>query len=322
MERQIRLRKINHIKKWVDSIIIFENDPNLLYLTNSNAGIFVYDFSNPMMLSSDFDFLSAKKSWFKVKKLGTKDFLNEVLKLTKGVVGVNKRYINASFYEKLKSRVRVKDISKILEDARSIKTNYEIGCIKRSCRINKKIFSQIDLRRGVKECELLGQIEMLARENNSKAEAIVAFGKNTASPHHAASNKKLCNKEPVLVDICCTYRGYYSDVTRTFNHPLEGKMKEFVESVEKRIHPGIEAGSLEKFARKALGKDEKFFTHSLGHGVGLAVHEKPSLSKNSKDILKPCMTFTIEPGLYRKNGVRLENTYLLKSNKAVNLTGF
>ena len=76
------------------------------------------------------------------------------------------------------------------------------------------------------------------------------------------------------------------------------------------------------FVRKKLGRDERFFTHALGHGLGIEVHEKPWISKNSKDILKENMIFTIEPAVYKKNGLRIENDFLLARNSLKKLTDF
>ena len=319
-----RLNKIRSLKDKVDGILLFDNDPNFFFFSNTRSGILFYDFSSPRLIATDFDILDVKKSWIKrIKRINARkkgEFLNKLTESIEGTIGVNKKIIPAALYEKLRNKIKLRDISNELEESRMIKSKYEINLIKRACRINKKTFSKINLKPGITENEIAGIAELTTRKLGGDAQINVAFGKNTAEPHHIPTDKKLKRNEPVWIDLCCYYKGYYSDVTRSFNHPLIKFLEEIVSELE--IKPGIKAASLEKNVRERLGKYEKYFTHSLGHGIGVAIHERPWISSNSKDVLLPGMVFTIEPGIYNKNGVRVENDFLITSNGCRNLTDF
>lgn len=118
--------------------------------------------------------------------------------------------------------------------------------------------------------------------------------------------------DPVLIDMGLIYEGYCSDMTRCL--PMKnskGKMQnggsfneiyDLLQNVTRLIidwaQPGMKVADLDTKARKMLGEYEPYFTHSLGHGVGIDIHEAPHISKKSKEILRPGMVITIEPGIY------------------------
>ena len=327
-ELKTRLEKIKKLKNEVDSILLLGNDPNFFYFTNSYANeFFLYDFRKPRIISTTMGEQQVKASWVKnIKTIDVintkKKFLDLVLENVKGVVGVNKKSMNAGLFGKIKRKASVRDVSDELDEARTTKTNYEIRQIKKSCSINRKVFQKIngDIRNGISEQELCGLTEYEVRRRGAQPFVIVAFGKNTASPHHEATDKKLRKGEPVLIDLVCRYKGYHSDVTRTFRSSLVSRMEKIMEEVTEMIEPGMKARRLDEHVRKQLGGR---FTTSLGHGIGVAVHERPWLYRKSKDILKEGMVFAIEPGLYLKNqGARLENDFLLTKRGFANLTNF
>ena len=311
------IRKLKSLKNKVDCILLLPNDPNLFYFTNTYSGVLIYDFSKPLMIATSFDYLETKKSKINTKIINPSKYIQEILKQTYGIVGINKNTLPAALYEKIKAKVKTKDIGNELEEIRMIKEPYEIGLIKKSCKITKKIFHDLELKPSITENKIAGLIESRAREFNAKAEVNVAFSTNTSEPHHRPTEKRF-GKGPAWIDLCVCHKGYYSDVTRTYNHPLKERLEKIVSELE--IKPGVRAGSLEKRVRKKLGKDEKYFTHSLGHGVGVAIHERPFISKNSKDSLKQNMVFTIEPGVYKKTGIRIEDVFLITKKGNANLT--
>lgn len=313
----LRLRKLKTLKNEVDCVLILENDPNLFYFTGVCSGVFLYDFSKPEIIANRFNYQEVKKSWIKNQEVMDAK-LRDILKLTHGCVGLSAKSLPAPLYEKIKNKIKVKDVSAELEELRMIKDPSEIRCIKKACKITQKIFRTVELKPGITENEIAGIAELKARKMNSKAEINVAFGSNTADPHNKPSKNKLKRNEPAWIDLCVCYKGYYSDVTRTYNHPLIEKLTSIVSNLD--IRPGIKASSLEKAVRKKLGKDEKYFTHSLGHGVGIAIHERPFISKNSKDTLKQNMVFTIEPGIYKKDGIRIEDVFLITKKGNSNLS--
>jgi Xaa-Pro aminopeptidase len=330
MELKKRLNKIAFLKDKVDAILIAGWDPNFFYFTNSySQETLCYDFSEPIIVATKMGADQAREGWIKKIKVidakKRKDFFKAITSMfDKGdVVGVNKNGFTASAFDKLKRNIHVKDIGKDLEEVRMIKTEYEIKCIKKACSIGIKAFNEVkdDIRVGITENEVAGLFELAVRKQNAKDGIIVAFGSNTRIPHHVPTGKKLKKTEPILLDFGVYHNGYVADITRMINSKLEGRLKNVMDALYPQIRLGIKASSLEQFARKALGKYDKYFTHSLGHGVGVAIHERPNISINSKDILKPGMVFTIEPGIYMRNeGARIEDVFLMTKNGKKKLT--
>ena len=154
---------------------------------------------------------------------------------------------------------------------------------------------------------------------------IVASGKNSSFPHHTTKNKKL-QRGFCIIDYGVRYKGYCSDTTRTvyLGKPSKKEVEIYnkVLQVQKdaifMLEPGKTCGEIDASVRKVLGDR---FTHGLGHGVGIEIHEMPSFQPDSKHVLENNMVFTIEPGVYYESiyGIRIEDTVLLKG-KAVCLT--
>lgn len=320
-EMKRRLERIQHLSSAVDSVAIFNlessPDPNFFYFTNSDVnGIFYYDFSRPVIFTSAMEHGRAKKSWVKSVEPKTDKAIKEI----RGkITGINENRLPVEILRKLG---RTKNIAAGLERARLIKTRYEISRIKSACSIAKAVWRKIEgeMSKKATEREMKGMIDFMISRYGAEPSfsTIVASGKNSRYPHHMPTGKKL--QDPVMIDFGTRFDGYCSDMTRTTGSSLQGLLEKVIEEVEAIIEPGMEASRAEIFVRKKLGKKEKFFIHSLGHGLGIEVHEKPTLSKNSSDILKPGMVFTIEPGIYKSEGIRIENDYLLTENGLQRLT--
>jgi len=326
-------KRIEHIHlKNLDSMMLLNlavKDPNFFYFANSNAdGIFFLDFmKKPLIFASEMEYARQKKSW--VKNVIKTEKFEDISKFLNGRIGINKKGMTASAYEKLKkigrqNNVKFVDISEQLENARMIKTQYEIQCIKRACNITKKVLekTQSEINTKITEIELKGLIELLIHKLGAEPAfpPIVASGKNTAIPHHEPGNAKL--NGAILIDFGVRYRGYVSDITRTIGSKYENLIENVLTSIENKIMPGIKAKKIDLLSRKLLGKHSKHFITSLGHGIGIDVHEKPYISRSSEDIFKENMVFTLEPGIYVKNGIRIENDYLLAKKGLLNLTDF
>lgn len=159
--------------------------------------------------------------------------------------------------------------------------------------------------------------------DGSSFPTIVASGKNGAAPHHETTNQKL-KRGFCVIDFGVRYKGYISDVTRTifFGKPTLQEKKDYekvLQANQSAINEIKEGTSLKKLDN--ISRKEFDYPHSLGHGIGVEVHEAPSVSANSKEKVKRGMCFTIEPGLYRKGkyGIRIEDDILV-SKKTVVLT--
>ncbi len=238
----------------------------------------------------------------------------------------------SEYAEYLDLGVKIYDGSVELKRARAIKTDNELNSIKKACEIAQNAIENIvsEIKKGVTENYIKEKLEsdMLALGAEGVSfETIVAFGKNSAVPHHQTGETKLEDDMPVLIDMGCKVNGYCSDVTRTFyfgepskrfidcyNAVLDANRKAIEKITDKTLT--FEADG---FARSLLKEREldKYFTHSLGHGVGLEIHEFPSLSPKKSDELENRMVFTIEPGVYFDGefGIRIEDTVVLLDGK-------
>jgi len=226
----------------------------------------------------------------------------------------------------------------IIQDLKAIKTAEEIKCIVKAQRISEDVLRQsvLRLKIGVTEIALAHFIVNEFKKQGVKAlafEPIVSFGKNTANVHHEPSKAKLKIGDAVMFDFGCTYKGYCSDMTRTyfFGKPNVKQERVYlaVLAAQEKVLQALgkrerNCGKLDAWARNFLHKKfgKKSFTHGLGHGVGTAIHEWPNFKPGSKDILRPSMVMTIEPGVYIKNwgGVRIEDMVVVTKNGYKNLT--
>lgn len=217
----------------------------------------------------------------------------------------------------------------------AIKTEKQLSIIKRACQITEQAFIKTLplVKEGVTELEISGELDYNYKKLGATVgfETIVAFGKGSSVPHYKAGNIKLKKDSPILMDFGCAYNGYLSDMTRTFyfGKPTE----EFISVYEgvKNAHfltaQTIKAGTTcfeaDKIARDYLAKFnyDKYFTHSTGHGIGVKIHEYPSLSPKCQAVLKNGMVFSIEPGVYLegKFGVRIEDTFTIENRRCVSL---
>lgn len=207
---------------------------------------------------------------------------------------------------------------------RSVKSIEEIQAIRKAVSLADEAFHHACniLRPGMTEKEVAWEIESFMRTYGAEKVAfdlIVASGPNSALPHARASDKPIREGEPIVIDIGCVVDGYCSDLTRTV---ILGKADERFREVysivlkaqgraEKAIRAGMRARRADAFARRVIEKAGygPHFGHGLGHGIGLAVHEKPAVSRTSKDILQEGNVITVEPGIYISGwgGVRLED---------------
>ena len=232
-----------------------------------------------------------------------------------------------------KRRFKLTDSMPALEDKMCFKTEEEIGHIAKACEIAERAFADLlgQLKEGMTENETAGLLEYLMRKHGAEDrsfETIVAFGKNTSVPHHASGEDKLKKGSVVLIDFGCKVGGYCSDMTRTFlfGDNKDDEFKEVYAHVleahriaAENICNGMTGMQADGFARDHLKKYglDKFFTHSLGHGIGVNIHEAPRLSAGSGDILRNGMVFSIEPGVYfeGKFGIRIEDSVTIENDR-------
>lgn len=220
------------------------------------------------------------------------------------------------------------------------KNEWELSCIEKACEIAELAFNDLlpEIKEGMTETEVAALLEYKMRKFGAQGpsfDTIVAFGPHAAVPHHETGSTKLKFGDEILIDFGCKVNGYCSDITRTFLFGDDGKHEEFKKAYacvleahnlvqEKLVSgmTGIEADAIAREHLKACGYGE-LFTHSLGHGIGLNVHERPSLSPKGEQALCDGMVFSDEPGVYKMGeyGIRIEDTVTLKNGKVKSFMG-
>lgn len=214
---------------------------------------------------------------------------------------------------------------------RMIKSEDEQRQILKAFALSKRVFKQVKkwLKPGVTELETARKIEKLMQDLGGWPPAfptIVAFGAHTALPHYQPQRSKLKENQAVLLDFGATKNGYRSDFTRSFWYggqppqlysQIELTVKKAYQAAEKELQTGqATAQSIDRAAREVIknaGFGEKFI-HTTGHGLGLEIHEPPSLNSRNNQPILAGMALTIEPGIYLegKFGYRYENTLVAK----------
>jgi Xaa-Pro aminopeptidase len=218
----------------------------------------------------------------------------------------------------------------VIERLRWVKDADEIALIERAQAATDDAFDRVTqkLAEGVTELEVAFELEAAMRDAGSDAlgfPTIVAFGENAAEPHHGPGDRPLAKGDVVKLDFGARVGGYHSDMTRTvaFGEP-DPRIKEIHEVVlaaqeagSAAVRAGVLGGAPDRAAREVIedaGYGEQF-GHSLGHGIGLEVHEGPSLRADCKDVLPEGTVITVEPGIYIPGlgGVRIEDMVLVQS---------
>jgi len=253
-------------------------------------------------------------------------------------LGVEENHITLSRFKQFRKRFsksRLVPTRDIVLELRRTKEPIEVETIAAAQKITDSVFDDVlkMVKPGVRERDLALEIESQFRRHGEVAfDSIVASGENAAKPHAGFSDRKLRKGDALTFDIGCRLRGYCSDMTRTVfvgRAPAElRKVYEIVHEAQRRaldtIKPGIAAKAADAAARdyiteKGYGKQ---FGHSLGHGVGIEVHEMPMLAATSKETLAPGDVVTVEPGIYLPGvgGVRIEDMVHVTKTGYANLT--
>ncbi|EWM54351.1 aminopeptidase P family protein [Ruminococcus flavefaciens] len=228
-------------------------------------------------------------------------------------------------------------LSNAIASLRMIKDSDEITCIQKAQDIAEKAFDELlgFIKAGVTEREIaleLNRLMFAYGAEDLSFDTIVLSGANTSMPHGVPSDKKVEKGDFVLMDFGAVYNGYHSDMTRTVcvGEPTD-EMKQVYDTVLNAQLAGLEAAKagvlgcdLDKVSRDVIEQAGygSCFGHSLGHGVGLEIHEKPNASPNYKLALNEGSVVTVEPGIYiaGKFGVRIEDFVILTENGCKNLT--
>lgn len=329
----------------VDAILIRKPE-NLFYFSGFNGD------SSCLFISKKFLKLITDGRYDEQAKTQAKNF--EIIKQTDGLftkiadevknsavkkIAFEGKFFTFDEYTALKEKIPNVELKSVEVDSlRQIKDAAEISCIRQACAVADKAFAEIlnFVRAGIREVEVAAELEYFMRKFGSERAAfdtIVASGVRSSLPHGRASEKIIEDGELVTMDFGAVVNGYHSDMTRTFCvGKSSARQREIYHAVLDAqlygleiIKVGVSGKAADEAVRNRL-KDlgfAEYFTHSLGHSLGLEIHEEPRLSPRSTcERLEENMLVTDEPGIYIPNfgGVRIEDTVLVTANGAEVLT--
>lgn len=345
MDYQKRIKKVQKVlrRKGFDALLVTQPE-NRRYLSGfhdgdngigETSGVLVIPVKGKVHLLTDFRYqLQAEQEvpWAKVGVYtrGILPYLKKLLpKLDIKTLAFESDYVLHSFAKSLEKtlkgvKIDIAPTKDLIEKMRIVKDADEIECLRRSVQLNEEVFSEIykDLKPGITEIELAVRIESLMRQKGAERpsfNSIIASAENSAFPHAVPTTAKIKKDRPLTVDMGLVLDGYCSDMTRTF---VPGKAdKKYVKIHRivrkaqlagiKAVRAGVTGREVDAISRKVIADAGygKYFGHGLGHGVGLAIHENPRLSRINNKKLKAGMIVTVEPGIYIPGwgGIRLEN---------------
>ncbi|MER1956561.1 MAG: Xaa-Pro peptidase family protein [Solibacillus sp.] len=324
------------IDNHVDAILI-TNEYNRRYMTGftGTAGVAIVSQKDAVFIT---DFRYTEQAAEQVKDFrieqhkGTifEEVAKQVASMGVKTLAFEKDAMHYGTYEVYKSAVKADfvPLSGLIEKIRLIKSQEEINIIKVACEIADNAFTHIlnFIKPGITELDVSNELEFFMRKQgatSSSFDIIVASGLRSALPHGVATKKIIETGDFVTLDFGAYYNGYISDITRTVavGQPSEKLVEMYNAVLEsqllalEKVGPGMtgaEADAVSRDYLKSKGLGEAF-GHSLGHGIGLEVHEGPGLNFRSEVVLEPNMTVTIEPGAYIPGvgGVRIEDDILI-----------
>jgi len=241
-------------------------------------------------------------------------------------LAVEADHLTQQLFEQLKEKLdgKVVATSGWVAELRLLKTPAELAHLREAARITDAAFSHIlgVIEPGLSEVEVALKLEAFMRQHGADGksfEIIVASGPRSAMPHGVASQKRLAAGELVTLDFGAKVQGYHADMTRTMAlGEISSELRRLYDAVLRAqeaalaaLAPGKDGQEIDALARGILAEAglDGYFSHGLGHGVGLQIHEGPRLSKTISQVLKPGMTVTVEPGIYIPGlvGVRIED---------------
>jgi Xaa-Pro aminopeptidase len=247
-------------------------------------------------------------------------------------LGFERDYTLYGYYADLEERLaedgELMPLKGVVEALRVLKSPAELDALRSAARIADEAYARVTggLRPGVTERAVARALDEAMEELGAEGPSfptIVAAGPNSARPHHEPGHTVIGEGEPVVIDMGARYEGYCSDMTRSFclgraderYRELHALVLQAHVASRDAVREGVPSKEADAIARDLLkaGGYEQEFSHSLGHGLGLDVHEPPSLRKESEDALRAGMVVTIEPGVYIPGygGVRIEDTVVV-----------
>ncbi|RYM06929.1 aminopeptidase P family protein [Sporolactobacillus sp. THM7-7] len=353
--------KIKKIKQWLeknDSRLAYITDPtNIFYLTGFKCnpherflGLFVFPEDEPFIVCPELEVGQARAA-FAGKVIGYRDDQDPWAAVGKALDKKKQNgekiaiepstlpYKNAVILSDLYESPAFISIEGLLSSMRSVKSRAELDAMKKAGEIADYAV-QIGvnaIKKGRTERAIIAEIEYeLAKHGYSEMafDTMVLTGENSAAPHGYPGTRQIKEGDFVLFDLGVVVNGYCSDITRTvcYKHATDDQIKIYNTCLQANraaiqvVRKGLRIGDLDGTARKVISEAGygHYFTHRLGHGLGLGEHEAPSMSADNDKTLTTGMVFTIEPGIYVPDlgGVRIEDDIYLSEDGPVTLTHY
>ncbi|MBP2073110.1 M24 family metallopeptidase [Thermoanaerobacterium butyriciformans] len=333
------------IEKELDGFIVFK-PVNVTYLTGftGDDSVAIVGLNESYFITDSRYTEQASHEIEDFKIIEHKSDIFEAIRDCISNMGINKlgfegNYITFEQYNKLKDilQVELKPENGFVESLREIKDETEIENIKKAQYITDETFKYFlnFIKPGMKEKDVAIEMEYYMKKlgaDDKSFDFIIASGKRSSMPHGKASDKVIENGDFVTFDYGCKVNGYCSDMTRTIvvgraNEKQREIYNTVLEAQTNAIN-NLKSGMIEKdgdyLARRVIFERGygNYFGHSLGHGVGLEIHEKPFMGPRGTNLLKSGMVVTVEPGIYIPElyGVRIEDMVLLKEDGVIDLT--
>lgn len=335
-------------------------DPtNVFYLTHFKCnpherflGLFIFPENDPFLICPELEIEQARRSGFEYDIIGYQDHEDPWSFVKKAIAGKEAAasgaiaiepntlpYQKAAALGDLCNHPAFVSLEPFLASLRSIKDESELAAMKKAAEIADYAvkLGVGAIKKGRTEQAIIAEIEYeLSKRGYSEMafDTMVLTGKKSAAPHGHPGNRQIKEGDFVLFDLGVVVDGYCSDITRTvcYKHATD-KQREIYDTVLKAnsaaieaVHEGMRIGDLDGVARKIISDQGygRYFTHRLGHGLGLGEHESPSMSADNQERLKTGMVFTVEPGIYVPDigGVRIEDDIYLSKDGPVALTHY
>lgn len=338
-------------EKGFDAILL-TSPPNMQYVAGFTGEGYVYFSKKNSVVVTDSRYtIAAKKecpdfeviTWQGAKYY---DILADLLKKDKAVnIAVEDFFMTVQEYRKLRaffeksglSQLKVEYLGEEITKLRRVKTEDEIRKIREAEAIGDRAFARLvkKLKTGMTEKNVAALLEFYMKEEGADGfsfDTIAASGLHSAMPHAVPTEKVLEKGDFLTMDFGCIHEGYCSDMTRTVvmgkASDEQKKVYETVLLAQKAaldgIRPGMTGKEIDAMARDIITKAGygSQFGHSLGHSVGLCIHEKPCFSPNDETVILPGMVLSVEPGIYIENfgGVRIEDLVVITENGCDNLS--
>ncbi len=277
---------------------------------------------------------AADESWI-VEQVIARDWLPRVAELVSGqTLAFEAEHLTVAQRGALEQHLQRAAVPTegLLRPLRMRKRAFEIAWLREAARLTDDVLTRVvaeTLLPGVRELDVALELERALRAagaDGTSFEIIVASGPRSAMPHGVASTRPIEAGELVTIDLGARLSGYHSDLTRAFGvGRIPQPLRDWYDAVLAAqraalaaLAPGVTGQAVDALARERLAEFglSEHFTHSLGHGTGLEIHEGPSLSSRSSDTLEPGMVVTVEPGVYLpgQGGVRIEDLVLITTD--------